>query len=43
MLALEKKLPISYGDIFDNPTVADLAALVKNHGQGKAASETGGE
>lgn len=38
MLALEKKLPISYGDIFDNPTVADLAALVKNHGQGNAVS-----
>ena len=35
MLALEKKLPISYGDIFDNPTVADLAALVKSHGQEK--------
>ncbi len=40
MLAIEKQLPISYGDIFDNPTVADLAALVKNHGQGKAVSET---
>ena len=37
MLALEKKLPIAYGDIFDNPTVADLAALVKNHGQGGPA------
>ncbi|MBQ9456932.1 MAG: amino acid adenylation domain-containing protein [Bacilli bacterium] len=36
MLALEKKLPISYGDIFDNPTVTDLAALVKSHGQASA-------
>ena len=35
MLAIEKKLPISYSDIFDNPTVADLAALVKNHGNGQ--------
>ena len=35
MLAMEKKLPISYGDIFDSPTVADLAALVKSHGEQK--------
>ena len=42
MLALERKLPISYADIFDNPTVADLAALVKSHGnkqEGPAAAE----
>lgn len=31
MMALEKELPISYGDIFENPTVADLAFLVKHH------------
>ena len=31
MMALEKQLPISYGDIFSNPTVADLAFLVKHH------------
>ena len=42
MLALERKLPISYADIFDNPTVADLAALVKSHGnkqEGPAVAE----
>ena len=39
MLALEKKLPISYGDIFDNPTVADLAALIKSRGENKGVKE----
>ena len=37
MLAIEKNLPISYGDIFDNPTVADLAALV--NASSKAATK----
>ena len=39
MLAMEKGLPISYSDVFDNPTVIDLAALCLSLEKGKKAEE----
>ena len=39
MLAMEKGLPISYSDVFDNPTVADLAALVLAQGKKEQKQE----
>ena len=39
MLAMEKGLPIAYSDVFDNPTVIDLAAHANSSRQASAASE----
>lgn len=38
MLAMEKGLPISYSDVFDNPTVLDLAALCLANGSGQSSA-----